>query len=166
MLIRWNLSARVSPLLATEVESLGTSGRGILPPMEATCIWLFPAFVAGSILWAVSCKIFYRIRGEFGKDLVIQRFGQHAFHVVSGDYSSKLIYEEIFRKKVYLKHGVSLDGFDDRQDRQEKERRPCGPLVLDVGGNLGFFSAFVAEHFRGSRPGGAKRRPYPLKGGS
>ncbi|CAE7473317.1 sdnD, partial [Symbiodinium necroappetens] len=124
---------------------------GILRPMEATCIWLFPAFVAGSILWAVSCKIFYRIRGEFGKDLVIQRFGQHAFHVVSGDYSSKLIYEEIFRKKVYFKRGVSLDGFDDRQDRQEKERKPCGPLVLDVGGNLGFFSAFVAEHFRGSR---------------
>lgn len=107
----------------------------------AACAWLLLLVCSGGclcfILWAALCKAFYSINGEFGNELAVRQFGQHAFHVVLGDYSTKLVYEEIFLKKVYFNHQISLDQH--------------GPLVLDVGGNIGFFSAFVAEHYKGSR---------------
>ena len=107
----------------------------------AACAWLLLLVCLGGclcfILWAALCKAFYSINGEFGNELAVRQFGQHAFHVVLGDYSTKLVYEEIFLKKVYFNHQISLDQH--------------GPLVLDVGGNIGFFSAFVAEHYKGSR---------------
>ena len=105
----------------------------------AACVWLVLAYAACLILWAAVCKMYYSICGEFGKGLVTRQFGQHSFHVVSGDYSSELVYKEIFLKRVYFHHGVCLD---DRRGQ---------PLVLDVGGHLGFFSAFVAEHYKDSR---------------
>ena len=109
----------------------------------ATGTWAVAACVAGMIFWAALCKAFYSVCGQFGKDLVSQNFGQRTFYVVDGDFSSNLIYEEIFLKKVYFKAGISLD---DRAAKVE------GPLVIDVGGNVGFFSAFVAEHYKTSRP--------------
>ena len=101
-------------------------------------VWLLSAAFAGFILWAAFCKAFYSIRGEFGKKLVRQEFDHRSFHVVEGDYTTNLIYEEIFVEKVYFKRHISLD-----------KERPT--LVIDVGGNHGFFSAFVAEHFEHSR---------------
>lgn len=47
---------------------------------------------------------------------------------------TEFVYREIFQERVYLRHGIRL---------QE------GDCVFDVGANIGLFTIFVQEHFRG-----------------
>jgi len=49
---------------------------------------------------------------------------------------TEYLYEEIFRKKIYFKHGISL---------------PEGGCVFDVGANIGLFTLFVSQNRKSAR---------------
>lgn len=46
-------------------------------------------------------------------------------------YDVDFLYREIFQEKVYMRHGIQL---------------AKGSTVIDVGGNIGFFALFAAQH--------------------
>jgi len=46
-------------------------------------------------------------------------------------YETRYLYDEIFVKKCYLKHGITIEN---------------GDTILDVGANIGMFSLFVNQH--------------------
>lgn len=46
-------------------------------------------------------------------------------------YDVDFLYREIFQEQVYMQHGIQLNE---------------GDIVIDVGGNIGFFALFAAEH--------------------
>ena len=46
-------------------------------------------------------------------------------------HETDYLYDEIFEKKIYMKHGLSL---------------PADACVFDVGGNIGMFTLFVIQH--------------------
>ena len=46
----------------------------------------------------------------------------------------EFVYEEIFQDRVYIRHGIRIHD---------------GDCVYDVGANIGLFTIFVQEHFKG-----------------
>ncbi len=68
----------------------------------------------------------------------------HLRHLLAGEreivhlnrYETEYLYEEIFRDRVYVKHGISL---------------PPGACVLDVGANIGLFTLFVHQQVADAR---------------
>ncbi|HEY0858679.1 MAG TPA: amino acid adenylation domain-containing protein, partial [Albitalea sp.] len=59
--------------------------------------------------------------------------GQTVFHQNRGE--TEFLYEEIFGERIYLKHGIRLDG---------------AACIVDVGANIGLFTLFAARHCAGA----------------
>lgn len=47
---------------------------------------------------------------------------------------TKYVYQEIFEDRVYFRHGINL---------------ASGDTIFDIGANIGMFTVFVKEHFKG-----------------
>jgi FkbM family methyltransferase len=58
--------------------------------------------------------------------------GREIFHHAAAE--TKYVYQEIFEDHVYFRHGISLAG---------------GESLFDIGANIGLFTIFVKEHFKG-----------------
>ncbi len=58
--------------------------------------------------------------------------GLELFHYSKAE--TKYVYQEIFEKRIYFRHGISL---------------LPGESVFDIGANIGLFTVFVQENFKG-----------------
>ncbi len=58
--------------------------------------------------------------------------GLEIFHHAAAE--TKYVYQEIFEDRVYFRHGINLAG---------------GESLFDIGANIGLFTIFVKEHFKG-----------------
>ena len=101
---------------------------------------IFLSVAAFYPLWAVFWKLFYSVFGTGTAGKVVKKVFDDArsLFVVGSDLTTDLIYKEIFKERVYFKHGVSLDHCKE-------------PLVLDLGGHVGMFSTFLAESYPTSK---------------
>lgn len=71
-------------------------------------------------------------RTDSQENLFLTPCGLSITHVNKAE--TEFVYREIFQERVYLRHGIRL------QD---------GDCVFDVGANIGLFTIFVQEHFKG-----------------
>lgn len=100
--------------------------------------------LAALVVWYGIAKLYYVLTGGVGH-VVLRHFPDgRSFYVIQGDFGTSLIHKEIFQNQCYLRHGVSLPTGPITADKREASTLP--PLIIDVGGNLGMFSAYVAEH--------------------
>ena len=58
--------------------------------------------------------------------------GLEIFHHAAAE--TKYVYQEIFEDRVYFRHGINLAD---------------GESLFDIGANIGLFTIFVKEHFKG-----------------
>ncbi|MGH9350163.1 MAG: amino acid adenylation domain-containing protein [Vicinamibacterales bacterium] len=87
--------------------------------------------VAGTALRLAACEREGRLSADAWVELPN---GLPVAHLTRGE--TEFLYDEIFARQRYLRHGVTLSP---------------GACVLDVGANIGMFSLFVGHHYPGTR---------------